>query len=98
MTATSPLTRICRPRKEPDTNALVIAASIGNLSGDKKIKRAALTVGGIFIRSSSRVLNEVLGDGAPGAGPDLNAHFNTTQREYNECKRMIEAHAALVEV
>ena len=36
--------------------------------------------------------------GIPGAGPNLNAHFNTTQREYDECRRMIEAHAAQVEV
>jgi len=36
------------------------------------IKRTALTLGGIFIRSSSRVLNEILG-GNPPAGPDLNA-------------------------
>ena len=54
------------------------------------IKRTALTLGGIFIRSSSRVLNEILG-GNPPAGPDLNAHFNTTQREYDEYRRMIEA-------
>ena len=36
--------------------------------------------------------------GIQGAGPNLNAHFNTTQREYDECRRMIEAHAAQIEV
>ena len=77
--------------------ALTIAVSIGNLSKDGNVKRAALTLGGIFIRSSSRVLNEILG-GNPPAGPNLNAHYSTTQREFNECKRMIEAHAAQVEV
>ena len=78
--------------------ALTIALSIGNLSKDGNVKRTALTLGGIFIRSISRVLNEILGDNQPGAGPNLNAHYNTTQREYNECKRMMEAHAAQVEV
>lgn len=78
--------------------ALTIAGNIGNTSKDDKIKRTALTFGGIFIRSRSRVLNEMLGDDLPGAGPDLNAHYNTTRREYDEFKRMIEAHAAQVEV